>query len=140
MNIGNGIYDLLSNDATIVSLVGTRIYPMRRSQVLPQVPCIIYKTVSTVPSPTKQTRSSVDSVRLEVNIFGSYDECQTIAAAVRAKLDNTIQTQAALIYFQSIIFDDQFDNDEGEYTKGANDTMISINRTVQEYLMRVQQN
>lgn len=139
MNIGNGIFALLNADTNITNLVGSRIYPMRRSQSLPQVPCIVYRFISRVPYPTKQTVSSVDAVRMEVNIYGEFDDCQTIAQYVRQCLDNNINLNSASIYFQSIIYDGQFDDDQGEYTKGENTDLISLNRTVQEYILRVVQ-
>lgn len=138
MIIGKAIYGLLY-DGGLSASVASRIYPMRRSQVLPQVPCIVYNIISQVPNNTKLEVSSVDTVRIQLNIFGQYDECQSIAADCRSVMDSIFGVTQDGILVQSSVFDKQFDDDLGEYTKGASTDVISLNRTVQEYIMRIVQ-
>ena len=112
MNIGNGIYNILVNDAGVTALVGSgansRIYPL----MIPQkaaLPAVIYLMTSCQPFPTKTGVSSASHYLFDlVCIAETYDGGIALADAVRSALDG-IKGSKGGITFQHIIWQDSRD-------------------------------
>ena len=112
MNIGNGIYNILVNDAAVIAIVGSgnasRIFPL----MIPQksdLPAVIYLMTSTQPFPTKTGVSSASHYNFDlVCVAEKYDDAIALADAVRAALDCK-SGEAGGITFQHIIWQDSRD-------------------------------
>jgi hypothetical protein len=85
--IEEAIYYLLSNDATVSGLVGTRIYPM----VVPRnaaMPAIAYQQISGVREHTMTGPIGMVKARFQINCWAeTYATADAIAEAVRKELD-----------------------------------------------------
>ncbi len=85
--IGVAIYDILKNDSAVSALVGTKIYPMQVKEG-DSAPYITYQEISNVPSPTKQTVSLLDQIRVQISSFAEkHEDCFSLAKKVRTALD-----------------------------------------------------
>lgn len=62
------IYNILSNNAAVSAIVGTRIYPMRLP-INTAYPAITYQLVSDVPENSKTGRAIYYNARVQVNCF-----------------------------------------------------------------------
>lgn len=77
---------ILLADATVTSLVGTRIYPLTRPQEM-QVPSITLRRIILTPSNSLGGDSSLDYTRLQVDSLDvTYLGARAVADAVRAAL------------------------------------------------------
>jgi len=114
--IGKAIYSLLSNNAGVAALLGTKIYPERTPTTISQPFCIysIYET----PTNTKDGVSTLDHIDIFISHFAaSFENGENINAAIRTVLDrftgtvegNNIDT----IWF--IDKDNQYDDDAELY-------------------------
>jgi hypothetical protein len=84
--IGKAIFTTLNG----IEGISTRIYPLRIPQETPlgNDAAISYYVISTSPEDVKDSRSLVDTVRIQVSIFAqSYATLNTIANLVRDALD-----------------------------------------------------
>lgn len=107
--IQDAIYYLLTNDAAVAAIVGTRIYPDLATQGA-TYPFIVYGIEQTQPSDTKDGPSVLDVVTFSVMSFAkSYVQARDMAKAVRAELDRYSGT-AAMVDIQSIKFVNQMSN------------------------------
>lgn len=87
MNIGRAIYSILTADATLTALVGSRIYPDYSIQK-PTLPYVVYQVIDTSPSPTKDGASKLDTIRVQIDAWSdSFDTAQTVSERVRTVLD-----------------------------------------------------
>ena len=87
MNVGKAIYAILSTDAGVTALASTRIYPDYSIQN-PTLPYVVYQATRNNPSNTKDGASKLDTIELEVDIWGStYTSAQDLSEAVRTALD-----------------------------------------------------
>jgi hypothetical protein len=85
--IGDVIYNLLSNDATVSGLVGLKIYPYIGTENI-VYPYIVYDQVSLQPTDTKDGVSELDTVSYDVEIYTkSPSELTSVSNAVRDALD-----------------------------------------------------
>ena len=129
--IGKGIFNLLSNNVTISSNVGTRIMPdvvnatATSARVLPY---ITYDIMSVEPVGDKGIAAGgsalIDVFRVQVNIYSdTYGQLETLAAAVLATLNRYTGT-ANTIKIQSVDYLNQADDYEkdggnkGIYARG----------------------
>jgi hypothetical protein len=129
--IGKGIFNLLSNNGTISSNVGTRIMPdvvnstATSARVLPY---ITYDIMSVEPVGDKDITAGgsalIDVFRVQVNIYSdTYGQLETLAAAVLATLNRYTGT-ANTIKIQSVDYLNQADDYEkdggnkGIYARG----------------------
>ena len=111
MNIGKAIYSILSNDSSVSSLVGTRIFPSRYIDESGkyQLPFISYQVVSVEPNNTKNGVSTYDYTTAQINIVGnSYNDVITLAQNVRTALDYTSGT------YEGVVVDKIFYQDQNE--------------------------
>ena len=114
MEIGKVIYNILSNDSNVSSLVTTsgnsRIFPSRYN--FPndvKLPYITYQMFADEPNNTKNGVSTYDYVRVQISIYhNSYADMITLAGHVRTALDYVSGT------YNSIIVDKIFYQDQNE--------------------------
>ena len=100
MNIGKAIYSILSNDSSVSSTVGTRIFPSRYIDESGkyQLPFISYQVISVEPNNTKNGVSTYDYTTAQINIVGnSYNDVITLAQNVRTALDYTSGTYEGIV-------------------------------------------
>ena len=121
MNVGKALYNILSNDAEIVAICGTRVYPEIADQDA-ALPFIVYKVSDIQPSGTKSGSSSLDTARVDVYcVSEEYGEAMTISDEVRSALDRVGGTYTG-VNIQSIDFDTadvEFDSDQRAYIAEA---------------------
>lgn len=85
--IGDVIYNLLSNDATVSGLVGLKIYPYIGMENI-EYPYIIYDQTALTPTDTKDGVSELDTVSYDIEVYTKQpSELTTISNAVRDVLD-----------------------------------------------------
>lgn len=85
--IGDVIFSLLSNDATVSGLVGLKIYPyIGKDNIV--YPYIIYDQTSLQPTDTKDGVSELDVVSYDIEIYTKNPaDLTTLSNAVRDALD-----------------------------------------------------
>lgn len=92
MSIETGIYAVLTGDAGVSALVGTRIYPL----VVPQdasLPAIAYQRVSGGPTYTQDGDANLTPARFQFTCLGSsYSQAKAVATAVRAAISGASGT------------------------------------------------
>lgn len=85
--IGVSIYTLLSGDATLTGLVGTKIYPVEAPQ-REEDAMVIYWIKEVDPTDTKEEVSDEDWVKSEILVYAKdYDLMHTISKRIRTILD-----------------------------------------------------
>jgi hypothetical protein len=120
MEIGKGIYYILSNNTEVSNLVGNRIFP----QVAPIstiFPFIIYDIYNDDPTLDKDGPSSLDKYDIRITGYAeTYTKLTRVGSAIRSALDRTIQVGGEVIagqHFQSsslVRTNDEFDPDAGQ--------------------------
>ena len=119
MNLGNAIYYILSNDASIKGMVGLNIFPM----VAPtntQFPFIIYDIYNDDPTNDKDGVSTLDQYDVRITAYSEqYTDVARLGDTTRTALDR-VATYPSTTYegikIQSISFrsqQDEFDSDAG---------------------------
>lgn len=87
MNAGKAIYTILTGDATLAAIVGTRIYP----EVAPEnvtTPFVVYSVQSVDPIRVKNSTSTLDTANFEVYTSSvDYGEAMDINDAVRTAME-----------------------------------------------------
>jgi hypothetical protein len=116
-HIGDSIFDILSNDATVAGFVGKKIEPLRTTQG-EQPPFMIYRINDGDPTDTKDGVSVLDTDRLIIAAFSeTYSELKDIGEAVRSALDRYTGTNSG-VNIDKIIYEnkqDFFNNDAQLY-------------------------
>ena len=119
MAIGKAIYNILSNDSAVSNSVGDRIFP-NRIQIDNRMPCIVYQVVTTQPSNTKNSKSNLDVISVDITAFGeTYDKTNRLASDIRRAMDYqfTDTTQSGIkiqhISFQGL--SDEYDESFGDH-------------------------
>lgn len=96
MIVGKAIYDILTNDAPVSGVVGTKIYPLRISQNVSS-PAISYTTYSNNATDTKSGVSELDQIMFQVSSFDkSYEVAADLNEKVRTALDRKSGTYGTL--------------------------------------------
>lgn len=95
---GKVIYEILSNDAGVTTLVSTRIFPI----VAPQetvLPYVVYNLVSNAPTNTKDGASESDTFRVQIDSYAKTNSVKSgalligeIDEAIRTALDRNVGT------------------------------------------------
>lgn len=128
---GKVIRTLLNNDATLTSLVGSKVRMGRMDQV-EDYPAIVFQQVSTMPNHHKLGTSEADQERWQVSSFAeSYAEAYTIADRVRALLDGVNQQTVNGVDVDGVIFLDETAlpyDDETDTVQVAQDYQIRVRR------------
>lgn len=110
-------YNVLSNNAALTAVVGSKISPLRTLQG-ESFPQITYRLVSIQPNPTKSGHSRTDWGRIQVSIFApTYQSVLEIAGLVRAAFEavslpgtfNGVKTQTIEFDAQVELTDDEAD-------------------------------
>ena len=110
MNLGKLTYNLLSNDATITGLVGSRIFPVQIPQDTGYT-AIVYQHTSQLPTNIKDGPSPLDVIDMSLVIYStSYSDAQDIAARCRVIFDH-YQGTVQGVSVDKISFANQSDND-----------------------------
>ena len=121
------IFDILSNDAPIIAIT-TQIAP----NTIPQganFPVITFQRISNSPEDTKDGVSTLDVIRIDVDIWDSvYENGKDLADKVRTALDRKSGTFAGRV-IQSIRF---------ETDRELFDDNLEIHHFNQEYSIRYQ--
>jgi hypothetical protein len=88
MEPGTLIFSLLSQDAAVNALLGTRIYPLVAPQGAPR-PYACYQLIDRVPEPGSSKACRLgDVARVQLSLFAdTYKELGQLTAAIRAVLD-----------------------------------------------------
>lgn len=118
MDLGKVIYDILSTDVNVISLVGDteagdgkRIFPLRASYK-ETLPLIIYNVENVTPTNDKDGVSRLDVVGFEINIYAdSYSVIASLSGFVRDALDGFSGTNNGVVVDRMIFTDltDGFD-------------------------------
>lgn len=96
MIAGKAIYYLLTNDATISELVGTRVFPELADQEQ-AAPYVVYNIRSNDPSDVQGGPSALDTASIEVNCYATtYTGAIDLADAVRTCLDRRSGTYSGV--------------------------------------------
>jgi len=91
--IAQAIHSILSADAPLVAIVGTRIKPAVAPQETAN-PCVIFEISSQDPNYTKDGAAEVIFTFLEIDIFSNtHAQAWTIEGLVKAALDQYSGTQ-----------------------------------------------
>lgn len=88
MQTGKVIYEILSTDSALVTMLGGKdIFPTEATQET-ELPYIVYNNIQVTPSHTKSGPSTLDVVRMQIDVFAKkYSEVQAIEERVRVLLD-----------------------------------------------------
>ena len=135
MEIGKSIYNILSTNGAVSTLVGTRIFP----NVAPQTttfPFIIYDVNGVQPNDTKDGPSTLDTNDVMISCYcETYSEASDLAKKIRVAMDRITEAEYATIKIQSSQFqsyNDIFDDtsgDAGIYRKALDFEIRQINPT-----------
>lgn len=108
--LGEAIYSILSNDATLTAITGTKIFPVQAPQRT-AVPFIVYQENNTIPTDQKDGSAPKDQIQFQVDTYSStYTQAHTIAARIRVLLDAYSGTVAG-VTIRQMWFSDQDDGD-----------------------------
>lgn len=131
-DIRKAIYTLLTQDAGVSALIGTKVYPLRAPQVQ-TAPYITWHVINTLTYGTKANpdnngESPVDRLTVQINcVAGNYTTASDIAAAVRTAIDRYPDTQIFGIDINGIDFNDESDTYDDE---------VNLYMTIVEYFIR----
>jgi hypothetical protein len=113
------------------SLIGTTydVYPGRATQTA-KTPFVVYSILSVDPSDTKQAGSGLDQYRVQLNVYSEQlTECETIATAIRATIDNYAGTIGTTVIDKiRFITEVDFFDDQAQYYSKVTDYKIRIKR------------
>lgn len=127
MNIGNAIYNILSNDATITGIVGTSIFPLAAPDGT-DLPYITYFKISHNPNKNKSREKTIETLRIQIDNFAvSNTAASALADAVNSALSYYTGTVES-INIDIITFEDENDLHEVD---------SKVYRKEQDYLIRV---
>lgn len=106
--ISQAIYNILTNDAPVFAVVGTKIFPNMATQRT-DFPYIVYSVVSKVPTDSKDSGLGFDRYRIQVDcVDESYTDVETLASLVRTALDRKTGSYGSMVILQ-IVYDDTVD-------------------------------
>lgn len=109
MDAGKLIYNLLVNDAQLVSIVNTRIFPGFVPQDT-QFPALTYAFDSQLPTKSKDGDAGLDVLDMSIVVFHeNYSEAQAVAERCRAILNYYAGTSNG-VTVDKITFENQTDN------------------------------
>lgn len=127
--LGSAIYSILSGDATLAAIIGTKIYPVQAPQRTPP-PFVVYRENNTIATDQKDGSAPKDLKSVQIDIYsGTYTEAHTAADRIRVLLDAYSGTVAG-VTIRQMWFSDQ---DDGDFLEDMNFYGIS-----QVYEARVQ--
>ncbi len=88
MTLGEAIVQTLAADVDLTQLVEDRVYPIRPPKDA-ELPNIIYQRITATPATThnEPAQSQHDLVQFTISA-GTYEECEAVAVALKAALDD----------------------------------------------------
>tara|TARA_R110000737_G_scaffold205578_2_gene224162 strand:- start:9890 stop:11038 length:1149 start_codon:yes stop_codon:yes gene_type:complete len=138
MKSGLVIYNILSGDADVSALVGTRIFP-NVAKNKTQFPFIIYDVENEAPTDDKDGVSTLDVDGVMVSVYSkTYVEASDLARKIRTALDRVRGTFGGVVV-QSIQYsgyNDLFDDDSGDggiYRKALDFKIRIVNHEIIPY-------
>lgn len=106
MNIGNLIFDILSNDAYLSARVGSKIFPVQVPEDT-DFPAIVYSYPSLTPTNVKTGTSPLDVADVRIFLyFGRYSTGREVADRVRQLLDGLEGTHSD-VEVDRVVFADE---------------------------------
>jgi hypothetical protein len=122
LRIGKAINDILSKDAAVIAIVGTKLYPIAAPQENP-LPFVVYRRNNINPDYVKDGWAA-DNGAIQINALSSdYAESVSLIHAVRKALELKRGVFAG-VHIDSI------------YVAGANET-VDANTYIQELVFQV---
>ena len=127
MNEGKAIYTILTEDAGVSAVVGSRVYPQVAAQGA-AFPFVVYVLQDNTPSDTKSGVSTLDEIRYDIVAAAeTYSELSSLTERIRLALDRYTGTVSGIVV-DSIQFTElDVDNDP------ATETFVSSS----EYILRI---
>jgi hypothetical protein len=127
MNEGKAIYTILTEDAGVSAVVGTRVYPQVAAQGA-AFPFVVYVLQDNTPSDTKSGVSTLDEIRYDIVAAAeTYSALSSLTERIRLALDRYSGTVSGIVV-DSIQFTElDVDNDP------ATETFVSSS----EYILRI---
>ena len=127
MNEGKAIYTILTEDAGVSAVVGTRVYPQVAAQGA-AFPFVVYVLQDNTPSDTKSGVSTLDEIRYDIVAAAeTYTALSSLTERIRLALDRYSGTVSGIVV-DSIQFTElDVDNDP------ATETFVSSS----EYILRI---
>lgn len=129
MNYGKAIYEILSLDGDLVTLLDgeKKIYPVEIPQET-ELPAVVYTKISQTPSHTKSSTSMMDVVRVQIDTFShSYSEMEEIDERVRYMLD----------YFRGLVNGVAIDSIHFITSTEVLDDELNVKHTATDYNIRI---
>ena len=127
MNEGKAIYSILTENAGVSAVVGTRVYPQVAAQGA-AFPFVVYVLQDNTPSDTKSGVSTLDEIRYDIVAAAeTYTALSSLTERIRLALDRYSGTVSGIVV-DSIQFTElDVDNDP------ATETFVSSS----EYILRI---
>ena len=127
MNEGKAIYTILTENAGVSAVVGTRVYPQVAAQGA-AFPFVVYVLQDNTPSDTKSGVSTLDEIRYDIVAAAeTYSALSSLTERIRLALDRYSGTVSGIVV-DSIQFTElDVDNDP------ATETFVSSS----EYSLRI---
>lgn len=119
----------LVSDATVIGLVGQRIYPGKAPQDT-TLPYVVYHRISTTRTPTLGGPTNVPETRMQLDILAATQaSAEQVANAVRSRLDGYTGTSASVSVLSSVVEDEQdlseaIDGSDSLYYRVVMDVLI----------------
>lgn len=88
MTLGEAIVQTANADATLVQLIGARLYPVRPPSGA-DLPNVVYQRIAASPATTHNEASDSQHDLVQFTVTAStYEECEAVAASLKAAFDN----------------------------------------------------
>lgn len=128
--VGTAIRDILTSDATLAGIVGTRVFP-NTVPAKTVFPFAVYTIIRTIPTDDKDGVSPLDDVRVQLDFYNkSYADNKDAASRARELLDRYRNLQySSTLAIDKAIFENEID---GEF-----DEAIGVYWTSQDYRFRI---
>ena len=128
--IGTAIHDILTSDATLAGIVGSRVFP-NTVPAKTVFPFAVYSIIRTTPTDDKDGTSPLDDVQVQLDFYNkSYSSNKEAATRARELLDRYRNLQySSTLAIDKGIFENEID---GEF-----DEAIGVYWTSQDYRFRI---
>jgi hypothetical protein len=128
--VGTAIRDILTSDATLAGIVGSRVFP-NTVPAKTVFPFAVYTIIRTTPTDDKDGVSPLDDVRVQLDFYNkSYADNKDAASRARELLDRYRNLQySSTLAIDKAIFENEID---GEF-----DEAIGVYWTSQDYRFRI---
>jgi len=126
-SVGKAIYNILSNEAGVTDIVGTKIYPVVAPQQT-ETPFIVYSVVSSIPTNTKDRISEIDTMRVQVDCYEkTYTLAEALSSAVRLALDNATGTKNGVL-IDGLAYENEQDfiEEDNDYFRKSIDFFVRV--------------